>query len=180
MYHTSCTMLPDSVSHACTTIGELTCSFHLPSDLLPEGGAVGKAKAAAGSACLSALGFACSAALSLTCTNSQYPDAMRKPANGMLSQNDLLVPAQTRHACTTPHRSAHAADQAEAHLTKPRRSTSIGIRLLLADLAKLAEFEDCLRHSVSCAKSAMDLAADLSAQGVIWFPYVPTTDADTR
>ena len=45
--HTSWTMLPDNVSQACTTMGELTCSFHLPSGLLPDEGATGKANGAA-------------------------------------------------------------------------------------------------------------------------------------
>ncbi len=89
-------MLPESVSQACTTIGELTCSFHLPSALLPEGGATGKAKfEGAESTALACLGLACSFARSLTCTNSQYAEATSRPAKGKLSQNDLLVPRET-------------------------------------------------------------------------------------
>lgn len=64
--HTSWTMLPDKASHACTTMGELTCSFHLPSGLLPDGGATGKANGAAGVNCFACFGFDCCLVISFT------------------------------------------------------------------------------------------------------------------
>lgn len=62
---TSWTMLPDNVSHACTTMGELTCSFHLPSGLLPEAGATGNANAAVGDTGFAHVGFDCCFVFSL-------------------------------------------------------------------------------------------------------------------
>ena len=59
-------MLPDKASHACTTMGELTCSFHLPSGLLPEAGATGKANAAAGDTDLARTDFDCCLVFSLS------------------------------------------------------------------------------------------------------------------
>lgn len=108
-------MLPHSVSQACSTRGEPTCSRHLSPDLLEGVGGTGRVKL--GESRLDSSekrakrflseGWPLCLARMSTKLDSQWRPKTTRRAMGMFSHSSLLVSAHAAHHYQTPTQSCH-------------------------------------------------------------------------